>query len=372
MNVRTTPFHARTSAHNRFNRWTIRNGFTLPLDFGDAAAEALAARARVVMTDISWRTRVMLEGPNVADMAAWVFTRDPRALKPGQSLKALWLNDGGAVRGAGVVSRLASDKLIVASAADDIGWFERAASLSGNTARDVTDYEGGLALIGPYAARMLAMAGLPSDVAPLELRKQFWRGLDIAITRWGEQNGYEIWCKAHDCAILWDRISRAGTHFNIQPAGVAASDVLDIEVGVARPNRDYLSASDGFVSDPTPDALGLAKLIDTGHAIFNGHAAWLSNRDKNAKDIVGLELDSKIPASFCALTANDKIVGTTLTSVYSPFLRRIIALAQVEKTAIKAGVSFTLTPPVTLDNPVSKAIMAHLRELPFVEPPQMI
>jgi aminomethyltransferase len=368
MNPRATPFHSRTSALSRFNRWGIRNGFTLPLDFGNASAEALAARTRVAVGDISWRARAMLEGPSVAEMAARAFTRDPRNLAPGRSLKALWLNDGGAVRGAGVVSRLASDKFLVASAASDLSWFETAASLSGNIVRDVTNEEGGLSLIGPYVANVLTTAGLPNDLAPLELRKQFWRGLDVTITRWGEQDGYELWCKADDCTILWDRIFRAGADFGIQAMGVAASDVLDVEVGVARPSRDYLAANDGFAPDPTPASLSLDKLIDVDHAVFNGRIAWLAARETNESVIVGLELDSEMPAPFCAISAGNKIVGTALTSVYSPALRRALALARIEKFAVKPDASFTIVPQATLENSKPESISAHVRELPFWRP----
>lgn len=372
MSIAATPFHSRSSARNAFNRWTIRNGFTLPLDFGEPHAEALAARTRVAVTDISWRSRAMLEGTSIGEAVARLFTRDPRILAPGQSLKALWLNDSGAVRGAGVVARLASDKFLVASASNDFEWFENAAMLSGNTARDVTNEEGGLALVGPYAAQVLTVAALPNNLAPLELRKQFWLSLDVTITRWGEQNGYEIWCKADDCMILWDRILRAGSDFGVQAAGAAAADILDVEAGVARPNRDYVVAVDGFVSDPTPESLGLEKLIDTDHAIFNGRAGWLDRRGQSKTTIARLELDSEAPAPFCALSSNDKKVGTTLTSVYSPFLRRAIALAYVEKSVVKSDATFTLRPPVSLENPEPKLVTANLRELPFVEPPTMI
>ncbi|HUB85734.1 MAG TPA: hypothetical protein VL971_08575, partial [Rhizomicrobium sp.] len=194
--LRATPFHGRAAARNPFNRWTARNGFTLASDYGDANQEVLAARTRVAMADISWRWRFFVKGVQAAQFLSRLVTRNVGELSAGQSVKALWLNDGGAVRGAGVFARFASDSFLVASAATDADWFQSAASAFAVTLDDVTDREGGVALIGPYAAAVLTAAGLDAGIAPLNFRKLFWRGLDVTISRWGEQNGYEIWCAA--------------------------------------------------------------------------------------------------------------------------------------------------------------------------------
>ena len=201
--IRATPFHARVAARNPLNRWTARNGFTLAHDYGDAQAEALAARTNVIVADISWRWRLFIEGVNAADCLSRLMTKDADPLMPGQSLKALWLNDGGAVRGAALVARYAGDTFLLVSAATDDAWFAEAARQFGVSLRDATEQEGGLALIGPYAEAALKVAGLEVDVPPLGFRRLFWRGLDVTVSRWGELSGYEIWCKADDCPILW-------------------------------------------------------------------------------------------------------------------------------------------------------------------------
>ncbi|HEY5338053.1 MAG TPA: glycine cleavage T C-terminal barrel domain-containing protein [Rhizomicrobium sp.] len=369
---RATPFHGRAAARNRFNRWAGRGGFTLAEDYGDAQEEALAARTGAVITDISWRWRVFVEGAKAGPFLNRLVTRDANALMPGQALKALWLNDGGAVRGAAVVARFASDKFLLASAATDAAWLSMAASPFDVTLRDVTEQEGGIALIGPYADQILRAAGLDADVAPLEFRKVFWRGLDVTISRWGEQGGYEIWVAANDCFFLWDRLLKAGAQFGIQPAGLAAADILDIEAGVPRPERDYSAARDGFISEPTPNSLGLESLIDEHHTSFNGRAGWLANRTKSKAVLVGVEFDSETPASFTALIQNGRPVGHTLTSVRSPTLRRAIALAQIERPAAVLGANFALTLPISLESPAYRTVSARVAVLPFFESPVSI
>lgn len=366
--IRATPFHARTAAGNPVNRWIARNGFTLAQDYGDAQAEALAARANVVLADISWRWRVLLEGANASECLSRLMTKNVAPLLPGQSLKALWLNDGGAVRGAGVVARFASDQFLLASAATDSAWFAEAARQFGVSIGDVTQEEGGLALIGPYAETVLKACGLDVDVAPLNFRKLFWRGLDLTVSRWGEQDGYEIWCKGDDCLVLWDRLMRAGAPFGIRPAGAAALDILDIEAGVPRPERDYRPAVDGFAATPSPASLGLESLIEDAHEVFNGRAAWQVARSSENAALVGIEIDSEISASFTPLTHSGKVVGHTLTSVHSPVLRRAIGLAQIEKSFAVPGAEFSLPLPMSLERPVPQSALARVTSLPFVKP----
>jgi glycine cleavage system T protein (aminomethyltransferase) len=366
MSVRATPFHARAAAANPNNRWTHRNGFTLASDYGDASAEAVTARTNVVLADISWRWRIFLQGTEAPACLSHLLTKSVDLLAPSQSLKVLWLNDSGAVRGAGVVARYANDLLLIISAATDTRWFAEAARQFGLSLRDVTEVEGGVALIGPQAKATLDAAGLSTDLAPLEFCKLFWRGLDVTVSRWGEQDGYEIWCAADDCYVLWDRLMKAGALFGIRPAGVAASDILDIEAGVPRPGRDYLPSIDGFGGEPTPASLGLETLIDEAHAIFNGRAAWLSARSSEKWTMVGIEIESEKPASFAPLVHAGTVVGHTLTSVCSPVLRRAIALARVEKSLAAAGTEFSLTLPLSPGNLLTRSVAARAVSLPFV------
>jgi aminomethyltransferase len=369
---RATPFHGRAADLNPFNRWTERNGLTLAADYGDTDQEVLAARTRVVMADISWRWRFFVKGARAAEFMSRLVTRDVASLNPGESAKALWLNDSGAVRGAGVIARYASDSFFMASAATDADWFQSAAPAFGVTLQEMTQSEGGVALVGPYAAAVLIAAGLDANIAPLGFRKLFWRGLDITISRWGEQNGYEIWCAADDCYLLWDRLMRAGASFGIEPAGLSAMDVLDIQAGVPRPARDYRPAKDGFAIDPSVGSLALESLIDEKHLAFNGRAAWLESRGKSKTVLVGVEIESETPASFTALMHNGTPAGHTLASVYSPVLRRAIALAQVERASAAPGTVFTMTIPGTLAAPQARNVAARVVKLPFAEAPDSI
>ena len=368
--LRATPFHARAAEACETNDWAVRNGVTLARVYTDTGDEALAARFRAGLIDISWRWRVLIDGARAADFLSRLATRDVTTLEPGQAVKALWLGDGGGVRGAGVIARFGQESFRLVSAAPDRNWIAGAATRFGVTVRELGQSVGGLALVGPHAAATLARAGIDPALEPLAFRRQFWRGLDITLSRWGEQGGYELWCTADDGIILWDRLMKAGDAFGLQPMGLAAAEVLDVEAGIARPGRDYLLPLDGNATGPTPRALGLERLIDEDHAGFNGRDAYLAARSGERLRFAAVEIDSQTPASHTPLMRGARRVGRTLTSVRSPALRWAIALAQVEAEASVPGTLLSLTLPPSLEIPELRTVSARVVDLPFLSLPE--
>ncbi len=364
--VQATPFHVRAAQMNRDNAWISRNGFTLCAAYDDCADEALAARTRVGIADISWRWRMAIEGGRAVEFLSRLLTRDPSALEPGNSAKALWLSDAGGVRGAGALARFGRESFQLVSVARDGDWIAQAASAFAIIPRVVAD-EGGLAIVGPYARATLLAAGLDADLAPLAFRKLFWRGLDVMLSRWGEHGGYELWCKADDGIAVWDRLMRAGAAFGLAPVGVAAMDLFDIEAGIARPGRDYAAARDPFATMPSPLALGLETLVDESHKGFNGREAWLRARLLEKRRLVGIAFDGEVPAPFTPLARDGKAVGHTMSSVFSPALRHAVALAQVDIGAVQPGTVLSLTLPPTRDVPELRAASARVASLPFLK-----
>jgi aminomethyltransferase len=206
------------------------------------------------------------------------------------------------------------------------------ATLYDLSVRDVTAEDGVLALVGPYAGKVLKAAGLDTNLAPLALRKMFWKGLDVTLSRLG--GGYELWCPPDDAHIVWDRLHVAGRAFALNPAGQAAMDVFDLESGIVRPGRDFTPARDGFSPAPSPQSLGLAGLMDRNH-VFNGRAGFLGAGADQV--LAGLLLESETPAPQSVVTHDGRAAGRTLGSLMSPALGRAIALAVLDAGAATPG-----------------------------------
>jgi aminomethyltransferase len=331
--LRATPFFARVAEANQLNAWENRSGFTLAS--GDPS-EALAARFGAVLADVSWHWRAAISGARASEFVSRLVTRDASRLRPGVALKALWLNDAGGVRGSGTMARLGQQSFVLVSAVEDFGWIADAAALYGVTVRDVTEEEGVLAILGPAAGKVLAAGGLEADLEPLALRKFFWRGLEVTLSRLGD--GYELWCAPDDALIVWDRIVKAGRPFALCPAGQRALDIIDLESGIAQPGRDFAPVLDGFSPEPSPQSVGLGGLVDCDHG-FNGRAGYLAASAE--KILCGILFDSETPAPRTVLTRGGLAVGRTLDSLVSPALRRAIALAVLDADAAAPGTALT-------------------------------
>jgi len=364
MSLCATPFHARTAAANQANAWLTRNGFTICHSYSDPLSEALAARVRVGMADVSARWRVMLEGPHVVELLQRLITRNPVQLMPGQALKALWLNDAGGLRGCGTFARHSRESFMLHSASRDARWIASAAALFGVGMREVSADTGGLAVFGPRASAVLESAGLKLELAQLAFRRQSWRGVDIVLSRLGDHSGYEIWCAPDDALVVWDRVAAAGQAFGMAPIGAASLDILDLEAGIPRAGRDFLPAEDAAAIEPAPRTLGLDGVVDPKHVLFNGRTGWLKSVD--TRRLVGIEIDSETAAPHVQLRQDRRAVGRTLSSVYSPALRRAIALAQVEEEAGRPGTALSLTLPTSLTAPMPREASAQVAALPFL------
>jgi aminomethyltransferase len=370
--LRASAFHARTATANRSNAWVTRNGVTLASVYTDANEEALAARTRIGMVDLGARWQLMLEGPRVVPFLQQLLTRDVSGLLPGTALKALWLADAGGVRGAAAIARFGTDSFWFLSASPDFAWIRAAAGLFDVALREISADRSGIAIIGPYAGATLGNAGIDPDLSHLAFRKVFWRGLDVILSRLGEQGGYELWCEADDGIIAWDRIAQAGAAFGIAPVGAAAMDVLDVEAGIPRPYRDYIPATETGACEPSPRGLGFESLVDPDHLVFNGRQEFLQAPTPAAPRLVGVEIDADRAASHTPLFVDGRVMGHTLSSHYSPCLRRAIALARIAESEAKPGTQLSLTLPSCLEWPELRVARATVVALPFLGRPDSL
>lgn len=177
-----------------------------------------------------------------------------------------------------------------------------------------------LQLIGPFAFAVLAAAGF-EDVARLAPGRHMavvGHGFTLGVSRFGALGGYEVACTTSDALALFDRFLRAGRLFDCVLAGETAREILLLEAGVPIVGIDFAPARLASETKPHPESIGLAP-PGTGPVL------------------VGIELESDTPAGFTPVSVEGREAGRTLRSVYSPSLRRAIALAELAPTAAMAG-----------------------------------
>jgi len=144
------------------------------------------------------------------------------------------------------------------------------------------------------------------------------------------------------------------TEAGATPAGWAALDAVRIETGIPAYGADV----DERVM---PLECGLADTVDFDKGCFIGQEALakMHNRGQPRRHLVGLLVDSAEPLpAGAAVLADDKDIGWVTSSILSPGLERVIALASVRRGFESPGMALT----------VPDGVPCRVTTLPFVDP----
>ena len=204
-----------------------------------------------------------------------------------------------------------------------------------------------------------------ADLRYYWLRKINLDGIPLIVSRtgWSSELGYEIFlCDNNKGSELWEKIMNVGASFDLKPGHT--SSIRRIEGGMLSYHADMDIHTNPF-------ELGLDRLVELDTNLhFIGKAA-LKNIKRNGikRKQVGIEI-SGLPLKgpntrFWPLEKNRKIVGKVTSAVYSPRLKRNIALAMVDINSSVIGTKLT----VEKDN---KVIDAEVVEKPFYDPKKSI
>ena len=201
--------------------------------------------------------------------------------------------------------------------------------------------------------------------------KYYWfkecelEGIPLIISRtgWSSEFGYEIFLrdgsKGND---LYEKIMEAGKEQGLKPGHT--SSIRRIEGGML----SYHADAD---LDTNPFELGLDRLVNLdGDINFIGKEALKKIKQEGIKrKQVGLELDCpplEGPNTiFWSIFNNGKKVGKVTSAVYSPRLKKNIALAMVEIDHSEIGNNLK----IIIDN---KEINSKIIEKPFYDPKKKI
>ena len=180
----------------------------------------------------------------------------------------------------------------------------------------------------------------------------------------------------------------AGQQFDIHPAGMLALDVARIEAGLILIEADYFSSKKALIESQkySPYEIGLGRLVDLKKEHFIGRAALeeeirrgpkllLMGIDVNWDDVerqfetVGLAPQVPSTASRTAVPVyrGGLQVGKATSSTWSPTLKKMIALASINREHAAAGTELQMELTVEA---VRQKVRATVRELPFFNPPR--
>jgi len=351
-----------------------------------------AIRNASALIDVSPLFKYMVTGPDAARLVDRLITRDVAKMSVGQVYYTPWCDEHGKVIDDGTVSRLGEQTFRWTAADPSLRWFRQNAEGMNVQIEDVSEAVAAIALQGPSSAKLLrAVARADID------RLKYFRviggtidGVDVDISRTGYTGdlGYEIWMPAERALTVWDALMDGGRPFDAKPAGMLALDVARIEAGLLLIEVDFFSSRKAMIASQmyTPSELGMSRLVSLDKGRFIGQRALRDEHRRGAaRQIVGLAIEwSEVEklydavglAPAVAATAsraavpvyrNGRQVGKATSTTWSPVLKRMIALATIDRPHYAEGtqVQFEITVEA-----VRHRVPATVVKTPFFNPPR--
>ena len=187
--------------------------------------------------------------------------------------------------------------------------------------------------------------------------------LIVSRTGWSSELGYEIYLRDGSKGNqLYEKIMEAGKTFGLKPGHT--SSIRRIEGGML----SYHADAD---INTNPFELGLDRLVNLDSDInFIGKAALTKiKKDGINRRQIGLELDCEPlegpNTTFWSIKKDEKIIGKVTSAVYSPRLKKNIALGMVDINFSDVGSKLKV---FTNDEEINCTIV----EKPFYDPKKKI
>jgi aminomethyltransferase len=306
-------------------------GWLMPIEYGGALAEHRAVRQLVGLFDLTHLGKVEVTGPGALGMLQRLVTNDLSRIGPGRAQYNLVLNEGGGVIEDLIVYRLGEERFFVVPNASNAPRVLR--MLEEEEADDLVHlmYHQDwcfLAVQGPMAIEVVSQRfPQAADLRFMRCVETEYHRRPVIVTRSGYTGevGFELFTFQDVAEALWRELLDAVRGVGGEPAGLAARDVLRLEMGYPLYGQDLFEASTALEA-----GLGWAVALDKGE--FRGRAALLRQRDEGLPSLLrGLRMHERryIPRAHYPVFVGDQLVGEVTSGTFSPELGTGIALAYV-------------------------------------------
>ena len=348
--------------------FSVYNHMYIPRDFGSPEQNFWNLIEKAILCDVAVERQVEITGPDAYKFTQLLTPRDLSKLAIGQCKYVLIINNEGGILNDPVLLRLAENHFWLSLADSDVLlWAQGVAVNSGLNVQIKEPDVSPLQLQGPTSGEiMIKLFGESiKDLKYYWLREYNLDGIPLIISRtgWSSELGYEIYLRDSSKGNeLYEKIMSAGKEHGLQPGHT--STIRRIEGGML----SYHADAD---INTNPFELGLDRLVSLDSDInFIGKDALKKIRDNGIiRKQVGLEIDSnpfKSPnTTFWPILNNDKKIGNVTSAVYSPRLKKNIALAMISIEQSKIGNQFQV---VTHEGTHNCVIV----EKPFYDPKKKI
>ena len=348
--------------------FSVYNHMYIPRDFGNPEQNFWNLIKKSILCDVAVERQVEITGPDAYKFIQLLTPRDLSKLSVRQCKYVLIVNNDGGILNDPVLLRLAENHFWLSLADSDVLlWAQGVAVNSGLDVKISEPDVSPLQLQGPTSQEIMVKL-FGEDIRELKyywLREYELDGIPLVVSRtgWSSELGYEIFLRDGSRGNeLYEKIMEAGKEHGIEPGHT--SSIRRIEGGML----SYHADADIHTN---PFELGFDRLVNLDTDInFIGKEALKKIKQEGIKrKQVGLIIDcnplSGPNTTFWPIEKDGKKIGKVTSAVYSPRLKKNIALAMVEVNHSELGNQLNIE---THEGKYSSTIV----EKPFYDPKKKI
>jgi len=344
--------------------FSVYNHMYIPRDFGSPEQNFWNLVNDAILCDVAVERQVEITGPDAYQFIQLLTPRDLSKLAIGQCKYVLIVNEQGGILNDPVLLRLGENHFWLSlSDSDILLWAQGVAVNAGFNVSIQEPDVSPLQLQGPKSGMIMEKLFGESikDLKYYWLQELELEGIPLVVSRtgWSSELGYELYLRdSLKGDQLWELIMEAGKEFGLQPGHT--SSIRRIEGGML----SYHADADIHTN---PFEVGLDRLVALDSDInFIGKKALQKIHEEGVKRIqVGLEISGEAfqgpNTIFWPLQKDGKTVGKVTSAVYSPRLKKNIALAMVDVEVSELGQSLD----ILIDKDIRQSVVV---EKPFFDP----
>jgi aminomethyltransferase len=304
-------------------------GWNMPIEYEGALAEHRAVRDGVGLFDLTHLGKVEVAGPGALGLLQGVVTNDVEAVEVGEAQYNLVLNEGGGLIEDLIVYRLGLNRYFVvpnASNTNRVLQILAEAEARGLVHLMYHQDWSFMAVQGPDSPAIVeALFPEARGLAFMRCTEASFRRRPVILTRSGYTGevGYELFTYEDVAVELWRTLLDDVTAAGGAPCGLAARDVLRLEMGYPLYGQDLFESSTALEA-------GLSWAVSMDKGPFRGHDALVRQRDEGLPSrLRGLRMRERrhIPRAHYPVFRGDLLIGEVTSGTFSPLLQAGIALA---------------------------------------------
>ena len=361
--IRKSPFFDATVKWGAKD-FSVYNHMYIPRDFGNPEENFWNLINDAILCDVAVERQVQIKGPDASKFVQMMTPRDLSKMQVGQCKYVILTNQEGGVLNDPILLKVEEYCYWFSLADSDILFWAQGLNVNSNFDVEISEPDvSPLQLQGPKS-RDIMVKVFGDKILDL---KYYWfkrftiNGINLVVSRtgWSSELGYEIFLlNSYQGNDLYNHLMNIGEPMGLRPGHT--STIRRIEGGMLSYHAD-------MTINTNPLELGLDKYIDLDKDFnFVGKDALISILNKGIdRKQVGIIIDDDPMLGpntrFWDIYVDDSVVGKVTSAVYSPRLKKNIALGMIKVDYSNLGQVLTV-------DSGTKKLHAVVTQKPFYDP----